>query len=319
MRKAFTLLAALLCLASVAQADVFNLGPGLTNLETVPVGDPGNSPDTRYASPGYGSVGYNYRIGKFEVTAAQYCEFLNHAARTDPYELYVADMRTSLDGCKIQQSGVSGNYSYSVPADYADAPVNWVSFWDACRFANWLHNGQGEGDTETGAYTLNGYTGQDGRAVSRNPGAKWFIPSEDEWYKAAHYKNGAPNAGYWDYPTQSDSIDISMANYAGSVGATTWVGSYPHPSGYGTFDQGGNVWEWNEAVRVTGDVVQRGRRGDWFGGGSDLHAACRSDKQPTEQSAAVGFRIASIPEPSSILALLCGLGGLAWRKKTSTY
>ena len=81
-----------------------------------------------------------------------------------------------------------------------------MSFWDACRFCNWLHNGQGDGDTEDGAYTLKGYRGTDGRKVKRNPGAKWFIPNEDEWYKAAYYdpqKPGGP--GYWDYPTRSDT------------------------------------------------------------------------------------------------------------------
>ena len=86
-------------------------------------------------------------------------------------------------------------------------PVNYVSFWDACRFANWLHNGQptgaqGAGTTETGAYTLDGYNGIDGRTIQRNAGWKWAVTSEDEWYKAAYYKGGSTNAGYWDYPTQ---------------------------------------------------------------------------------------------------------------------
>ena len=35
-----------------------------------------------------GSVGYNYNIGKYEVTAGQYTEFLNAVARTDTYGLY---------------------------------------------------------------------------------------------------------------------------------------------------------------------------------------------------------------------------------------
>ena len=59
-------------------------------------------------------------------------------------------------------------------------PVSHVSFWDACRFWNWLHNGQGDGDTKTDAYTLNGYTGTDGRRVlERDPGVKWFVPTDN--------------------------------------------------------------------------------------------------------------------------------------------
>lgn len=53
---------------------------GAVTIETVPVGNPGNQPDTRYATPGYGSVGYTYQMGKFEVTAGQYTEFLNAVA-----------------------------------------------------------------------------------------------------------------------------------------------------------------------------------------------------------------------------------------------
>ena len=91
MKKVFAVTAALalLCMSIAAQADVFNLGTGFTNLETVAVGDPGNvgepsgGPDTIF-----GAVGYTYNIGKYEVTAGQYTAFLNSAAQTDPYGLY---------------------------------------------------------------------------------------------------------------------------------------------------------------------------------------------------------------------------------------
>ncbi len=45
------------------------------NIDLVPVGNPGNAADPpRELS--YGSVGYDYQIGKFEITAGQYCDFL---------------------------------------------------------------------------------------------------------------------------------------------------------------------------------------------------------------------------------------------------
>jgi hypothetical protein len=97
-----------------------------------------------------------------------------------------------------------------VATDFINRPVDAVDYWVACRFVNWLSNGQptgaeGNGTTETGTYTLNGYLGTDGRAIPRNPGSIWALTSEDEWYKAAYYKAGSTNAGYWDYPTRSNT------------------------------------------------------------------------------------------------------------------
>ncbi len=187
------------------------------NIETVPVGNPGNagelSGDDLYMGPKRicGAVAYAYDMGRFEITAGQYCEFLNAVAKTDTYGLYNRNMWSSSYGCKIQQSGLSGSYTYSVAADWANRPVNWVSYWDACRFANWLHNGQptgaqDAGTMETGAYTLNGYNGVDGRTIQRNVGWKWAVASEDEWHKAAYHKNDGVTGNYFDYPTSSDSV-----------------------------------------------------------------------------------------------------------------
>ena len=194
---------------SIASADVFNMGPGLTSLEMVTVGNPGNTGEwsgTSYGGYGEdricGEVDYTYSIGKYEVTAAQYCNFLNAKAKSDPYSLYtpVMDTKWYAWGCNIKQSGVDGSYTYSVAPDWANRPVNLVSYWSALRFANWLNNGQGEGDTETGAYTINGYTGFDQAPIIRNSNAKWFLPSEDEWYKAAYYDSNKPGgAGYYKY------------------------------------------------------------------------------------------------------------------------
>ena len=82
-------------------------------LEMVTVGNPGNANDTT----GYGGVDYVYAIGKYEVTAGQYTAFLNAVAATDTYGLYNTDMWSNDDGCKIQRSGSSGSYTYSVAAD----------------------------------------------------------------------------------------------------------------------------------------------------------------------------------------------------------
>lgn len=332
MKKALFATLAMLCLGGMAQADVFNLGAGYTNLETVTVGDPGNVGNL--ASSGgmsriCGSVNYSYNISKYQITAKQYCDFLNAKAKWNPYGLYNSNMWTSGYGCKIQRSGTLSHYTYCVADEYANRPVNFVSFLDACRFTNWLSNGQGNGDTEHGTYTLNGYNGKDDSNIQRNTGAKWAVTSEDEWYMAAYYKGGGTDSGYWLYPTCSDTppgrdmSDVSGNNanhgdgYAGPIDSnnyyTTVAGEFQNSeSPYGTFDQGGNVYEWNETVRhLSPNYVYRGVSGSWFMGARvDLHSSALNYVDLGTESYYIGFRVSQVPEPSSFLALLGGVGAL---------
>jgi len=165
-------------------------------IDTVPVGNLGNSADTT----GFGAVSYRYNIGTTEVTNAQYAEFLNEKAKSDPLGLYNTSMGSGIGG--ITRSGSNGSYSYSTISGREDMPVSYVSWYDSIRFANWLHNGQGSGDTETGAYTILGGTAtpSNGLSITRNPGAQWWLTSEDEWYKAAYHKNDGDTASYFEYP-----------------------------------------------------------------------------------------------------------------------
>ena len=323
MRSVFAVVAVLsvLCLCVAAQAVV---------METVAVGNAGNAADTRYGI--HGSVAYNYNIGKYEVTTVQYTEFLNAKARTDAYGLWNASMANTGTvpegyGCNIQRSGASGSYTYTVGsgssadvAAWGNRPVNYVSFWDACRFVNWLDNGEGNGDTETGAYTLGGYIGSDGRAIQRNAGRQWAVTSDDEWYKAAYYKGGGTDAGYWDYATQSDIVPIAAgptgsanrANYNFECTGTTRVGAYTgSASAYGTFDQNGNVWEWDESLPyISYASPSRGARGGSFTyyGDGYLRASDSVGWFPSSEYNALGFRVSqTAPEPSSVIALAGGV------------
>jgi formylglycine-generating enzyme len=259
-------------------------------IETVRIADANNTPDTEVmpidGTSGYGAVAYEYNIGKYEVTSGQYVEFLNKTAGVDTHELYNSYMWSRVNGCRIERHAGVGSaqdpYRYRVAPDWANRPVNYVSWGDAARFANWLQNGQPTGPqdsstTEDGAYYLNGATSsEDLAAVTRQSDWKWAIPSEDEWYKAAYY-DGATGA-YFDYPTGSDTapghVDAD-GNFTGTGGAfieggtdpgnyatsragneiygigdpyqRTEVGEHENSaSPYGTFDQAANVWEWNE-------------------------------------------------------------------------
>ena len=296
---------------------------GPCSIETVTIGNPGNSGElSGEGAGGYGpdricgAVDYVYNIGKYEVTAGQYAEFLNAVADTDTYGLYNTSMWSSSYGCKIERSGSSGSYTYSVAGDWADRPVNYVSWGDAARFANWLHNGQPSGDqdlttTEDGSYYLNGATSNAALlAVDREPDATWVIPSEDEWYKAAYHKNDGVTGNYWDYPTSTSSvpsndlIDPDPGNHAtfydggytiGSPYYRTEVGAHENSdSPYGTFDQGGNVCEWNEAILY--DSYRGLRGGSFYSYDYYLHAANRSYYYyPTFEYDNIGFRVSQVP------------------------
>jgi formylglycine-generating enzyme required for sulfatase activity len=293
------------------------------SIQWVTVGDPGNAADTT----GYGAVAYTYWIGRYEVSNAQYAEFLNAVAATDTYALYDTSMGSGYGG--ITQDCSSGPCTYSIIAGRGNMPVNNVNFWDALRFANWLHNGQPSGaqdstTTEDGAYTITAL-GMINNTITRNAGARIFVPSEDEWYKAAYYDASATS--YDPYPF-ADGFNGALcespagttshsANCNSAVGDLTDVGAYTaSPSGYGTFDQGGNISEWNETIPYS---ARRGVRGGSFGGNTTyIAAAYRGFTDPYYESYDRGFRVAMIPEPGTGLLLMTGMLGLAaWRRRSA--
>ena len=323
-------LAALACLplGSIANAGI---------IEWVTVGDPANTADTSPA--GYGAVAASFRIMKYEYTNQLYTDFLNSVARTDTYSLYNTSMGSDARG-GITRSGASGSYSYSVKTDMGDKPVNYVSWFDAARVSNWLMNGAtSSSSTETGAYTL--VSGQtSGTAPAVNSNATYYVPTEDQWYKAAFYKGGGTSAGYLNYATQNDSAPTAVtagSTGIGSAGSTgnfanyneqadwnsqngnvTTVGTNGGASAYGAFDMSGNVAEWNDLTGAAGS--SRGRRGGGWSNGF-LSSSIRVSGIPSYSDGNVGFRLASrVPEIdpsglSAVLGLLFGGLGLLERRR----
>ena len=316
--------------------------------EMVTVGNPGNANDTT----GLGGVDYEYQIGKYIVTIGQYTSFLNAVAKIDTYALYNTMMGTYPGVAGISRGGSSGSYTYSVlnnGGDSSNRPITEVNWFDAARFANWMANGQptgaqGSTTTENGAYSLNGATSGPApgkKEINPNTSAAptFYIPTEDEWYKAAYYspvKGGVGSPGYYAYATQSDSAPgniigsgVNQANhYNGVLSVTqspshspdqnylTDVGAFTNSASfYGTFDQSGNVHQWNDVDGLSNHSCGI-RGGNWYGSASSLSSAYGYYYFPSSDIGSVGFRLASpaaVPEPSTYAMALLGLASGGWQ------
>ena len=320
----------------------------LVTIDTVLVGDAGNAADFN----GAGAVPYEFSIGKYEVTISQYVTFLNSVASTSSdshvLNLWNSNMTdvTFVAGISRNGSGTIGDpYSYASIGS-GNRPIAYVSWLGAARLSNWLHNGATDGvSTETGAYMLNGATSG---FFSREAGATWWIPSDDEWYKSAYYKGGSTSAGYWLYPTASNTPPSATtppgtgnsANYDGVMlsnpgGVLTSVGAYSSSGPYGTYDQGGNLGEFNETGGRRGMYWQLGSATGMASTASDAGSAASYGYTYGWTSdyvdSGLGFRLASIyttssptaaaPEPgqmaASIVLILFVVGAYLLRRKKS--
>jgi formylglycine-generating enzyme required for sulfatase activity/tRNA A-37 threonylcarbamoyl transferase component Bud32 len=290
-------------------------------VDFVTVGDAGNPADTN----GFGRVDYEYRIGRYEITIEQYCVFLNHVAKSDPYGLYREKMTTDSIIAGIERFGTDGAYTYRVigesPAGHMSTggalqpgrPIGCVSWASAARFCNWLHNGQGNGGTETGAYALNGATD---RRMPRERDARFFLPNEDEWYKAAYYDPaGAEGGVYWRFATRSNEAPRrwkapgnapfdpqllehpNIANW-GSTGdppeTLAPVDLFPKAtSAYGCHCMSGNVSEWVEPKGNVGHGQGIIRGGFWWEGTPPPDSRYRARGLVGKANRQFGFRIAA--------------------------
>jgi formylglycine-generating enzyme required for sulfatase activity len=306
------------------------------------VGSIGNAPNT---STGLGRVTENYKVSAYETTIAQYTEFLNnsHAGKQGLYGVWNSSIGSTTQnateiGVGIERNGTAGSYSYTVKsADFANKPVNFVNWFSAARFVNWYANGQSNAATatETGSYTLNGATS--GNIVARNAGAQVFLPSADEWTKAAFYNPQGQD--YYLWPTQNNATPTAVlpvgnntvatanaANFRGDRNANdtrmTNAGTYVNTtSTYGLFDMLGNVTEMTDTASTSTPSNFQAFGGSFATTSAQLATwnsnstgEFRPGSGATEGlgSAGVGFRVAAVavPEPGNMVAAAMGIGGL---------
>jgi sulfatase modifying factor 1 len=292
-------------------------------IDWVTVGDPDNAPDPATGNQ-YGAVAKQYRIMKFEFTNSQYAAFLNaiDPDGTNPNSVYNVSMGSDARG-GITNTGTTNGSRYAAKPNMGDKPVNFVSWWDAARVCNWLHNGaKTYGSTDSsasapqniGAYTVG--TATSGDAVAVNPGALFYVPTANEWHKAAYYDptlNG--NAGgYHVYGNGFDttpgiaSADASGVGSAGGVGNfanyhsgadwngqdgnVTTVGTNGGASYYGAFDMSGNVYEWTDLTGAAGSTREL-RNGGWINSAGPVSSSNRNVFDPAREGNSGGFRLAS--------------------------
>ena len=281
-----------------SRADTFGTSGNEFTIDFVDIGNAGNAADTT----GYGAVPYEYRVGKYEITQDA-----------------------------ITKATASGMSNVTAGAWSNNQPAANISWYEAAAFVNFLNTNSGK----TAAYNLTFTTNWSmalwsseqawtagGTNLYRNKNAFYFLPSENEWYKAAYYNPGGSN--YFLYPTGSDTAPTTVASgtnagtavydFAASVPAI--VESAGGLSPYGTMGQGGNVWEWNESAfdgtnnLSSGDRARRG--GFWGSSEFLLRSSFRFVSDPSDEVDGIGFRVASVPEPSTYALLAMTAAGALW-------
>jgi len=303
---------AVFTLNSNLQAELITFGSGTNTfgIDFLNIGNAGNAADTTT----YGAVPYAYRVGKYEI---------------------------SQDA--IDKATASGMTNVTAAPWTGNQPAATISWYEAAAFVNFLNTNSGKTAAydlawDGSAWSMNLWSSEQawtagGTNLYRNKDAFYFLPSENEWYKAAYYNAAGTN--YFLYPTGSDTApapvasgtDAGSAVYDGTASVPAIVDSAGGLSPYGTMGQGGNVFEWNESAFDGSNSSSSGARavrgGFWFAAEQFLRSSTRVDNVPEVEVFYIGFRVASvdtapIPEPGTWAAMAIFAGGAAyagWRRR----
>ena len=287
--------------------ETFGSGDNAFTMDFVTIGNPNNVADTTGSPNPVGSVAYTYNLGVYEVSRGQ----LEKANAAGSLGITMSDM-----------SGYGGNGLLK--------PATGISWYEAAKYVNWLNTSSGgtaaykfvDGTFQLWSSTDAGYNANN---MFRNSLAKYVIASSNEWYKGAY---GKADGSWSNFPNGTDSAPTAVASGTDANTAVYGQSASTGPadinnagglSSYGTMGQGGNAFEWNEtAFDGSNDTAgeSRERRGaDWYGFSTSLVASSRYSLDPTIEYDINGFRVASVPEPSSLSLLAIGLGGWAMMRR----
>ncbi len=314
-----------------ASADVFGTGANQFSIDFVTLtANPGVTRSTNTAGAqdenftagvgvsDYTDPGYDYRMGTFEIT-------------NDQWNKFKAELG-------VPVTGADGGYYCDPYWTGTNVPTGAVSWYEAAQFVNWLNTSKGY----HAAYKFTGTQGQsdyaldtwlpseadNGTNLYRHKDAFYYLPTEDEWVKAAYW-NGTNLQTYATKPGdtlhQGDGVSGTGWNYWDNDYATDPYGPWDVGSGSeelnGTYDMMGNVFEWMESPYYSGDYgtgSYRGLRGGSCSIDDGYLASSYRDfdgtYSPYYEDDVSGFRVASeVPEPSSLGLVL--FGGLMLLKR----
>jgi len=312
------------------------------DFDFVTIGAPGSAPytgDSPFGPPmafGRGSVPYEYRIGRTEVTTSQWLEFVNTFTMRADYGFGLELLPTFWGAMRDwDYKGPGFRWMLHPGVEFAAMlPVQDISWRQGARFCNWLHSNKGPSFAAlvTGAYDTTTW-GNDGGQFTDDanhlPGARFWIPSLDEWMKAVHHdpdRYADAQEGWWLYPNGTDEplvagppgVGQTTAGYQpGGFGGAEWkvpLGSYPDSvSPWGLLDASGGAREWTEHVFWPGEQYERGLAGSMAGrqGSHDSwlfdHVSTYGSAHPDVSQG--GLRLApAVPAPGTLWLL----GGMLW-------
>jgi len=309
MIKKVILLVSMAGAALNAQVITQNFGSGVNafSIDFVEIGNPGNVADTTGFPNPVGSVGYVYNISKYEISRSM----IENANATGTL-------------------GITLNDLASFGGNYPNRPANGISWYEAAKFVNYLNIQAGS--VSAYKFDSNGMfqiwsssdVGFNSSNPFRNSNAKYWLPSTDEWYKAAY---GSPSGQWYNYPNGSDSPPAIITN--GTTGSVHWLAPSVGPadindagglSSWGTMAQGGNIGEWMESaydgINDSASENRANRGGSWYSNSNfQLSTSQLSFDPATEIDNGTGLRVAGVPEPSAFSLLAVGLGGLAMMRR----
>ncbi len=273
--------------------ETFGAGANSFSIEFVTIANPGNPADTTGDPNPVGRVDYIYNLGKYEISRGM----IEKANATGALGITLADL-----------TPFGGNGSQK--------PASGISWLEAAKFVNWLNTGSGF----VSAYQFDvggnfqawspGQSGFQAKNPLRNKFSKYFLPDADEWYKGAY---GSPDGTWYNFPNGSDTAPNAVS--AGSFGAVFEGQAGPadiHSAGslsaMGTMAQGGNVWEWTESSFNSLVSYRETRGGSWgtLRGTSVLESSSRDVGNISLEDESIGFRVAMVPEPSSLSLIIAG-------------
>ncbi len=301
VRMTIWVMVVVLSVVSIASADIFGTGGNQLTIDFVNIsGDASSANGTNIGgSKTFSDPSSSYRMGTYEITNDQWGKFISSVGGTvtgDPSDAY--------DGSALYTG--------------TDVPTDNISWHEGAQFVNYLNTSTGHqaaykftGTQGTDNYTLgvweSGDVGYDSSNPYRNSNAYYFLPTEDEWVKAAFW-NGtslqthATKPGDTLYQGNGSNGGWNYYDYEyGTEPYGPWdVGSGSEEIN-GTFDMMGNAWEWMESPYIIGVYLSSSSRGVRGGSYRVSDSALSLSSRgyflnPYDEDYDVGFRVASVPD-----------------------